>query len=241
MSEINQRYVSAPVNVERNDIEWLWKEMTSLFQPNENQRVLRQDRHVTIKTGQGLDESEVRGSDLTRLLDGGFLRAFVSRLILSFSSLYENPQESRSLVLSIDCEDSVEIRVFGVEGWIERIRGKLDPYLRSKAGHNRRYRWTFTLGITGMIGVPATIVVGQYLASQVSQPFGGYTIAALIVFLAIGAVASGLSSKIFSLSKINIANTRMPWYARWAEGISIAVVAGMVLSIILSALSWLHL
>ncbi len=229
MSIIDVRYSMPGANLEKEDAEGLWKELDSLFQPKDRQNVSSLRRRVTITTGRGSNEEQVGGEDLGRILNGGFLRDVVTKLAFSFLGQYKSPEEIRSLTLIFDEEEEIEVRVRGEEDWIDRVRGRLDLYLREKMNKYKRYWWTVEISVTLLLGAPLSLIAIKYFESQGTQPLSVYVGMPIFVLMVTAFLSSTLASTIFPQSRLHISSTGIPWYVRWAEQITIGLIVGMLL------------
>lgn len=178
----------------------------------------------------------VGGDDLAHVLGGAFLRDVVTRLEFSFRGEYGNPVENRRLTLVLDEDEEVEMNIQGEEGWVDRVKGHLDVYLKGKTNKNRKYRWIAGISATLLLTAPFSLVAWRYSESQGTGTTAEVGFVSLFL-LAFGYVSSYAVSKLFPSSRLNISSARIPWYRQWAEQITIALIAGMLLALIITALS----
>jgi hypothetical protein len=233
-------YFLPPVEIDREDIEWLWKEITALFDADPNSTRVDMRSSLTIEAGRGLNEIELDGPDLTPLLRSAFLRGTITALRFTFRAKYNNPREERSLSLSLDAQWKTRVKLDGPDGWNLRASALLDKFLKGKASRNGRNRWLafFALELLIIIATYFLVTRLDLLSSFTIDPERVRVILSLLVgsyALLIWLGVSPLLRIMYPLSRLTIdPQIQPPWYTHRAKELLMGIIGGLI-AIILAA------
>lgn len=241
-------YQLPPVEVKRNDLEFIWsKVLVNLFEIDSKQMKRGEiESQVTGITKNRPNSETIRNHNVETFLASGLLSPSLVGLDMRMSAQYTSPlvmepgeyasherPESESRMLSIKFAEKagVHIELDGPSEWISRARGLLDPILTNKKRNVLRSRALFVIGWSLLPLAASLGIAFRYGGTpyQAIFPSGFYLFAA-------STLLSGTAADVYPRSSIVIdeAAVREPWYARrlgdlWV-GVVISIIAGIVLA-----------
>jgi len=237
-------YFLPSVELDREDIEWLWRGITELFDADPNASRVNMSSSLTIEAGRGLDEVKVDGPDLSPLLRSAFLRGTITSLRFFFIATFNDPREQRSLSLSLDAQEKTRVKLDGPDSWNLRASALLDKYLKGKAsknGRNRRLAF-FALEIFIIITTYLLVTRLNLLSSFTIDPGRVWVVLPIMVGLyamVIWVVLSPLLEMMYPLSRLTIdAQIQQPWYIHRAKELLMGIIGGLIAIIL--ATEFLH-
>jgi hypothetical protein len=222
------------VDLDKDDIEWLWRELTLLFDPYSKEKQFNQTRKITLVTGKGRDRREIQETDLESLLRSGFVRGRVTQLNFSLFAAYSDSLGTlQSLDISMVFDGGADVRISGSKDWIQRVRGLLDDFLNQRKSKNTRPRLAaFCLLLFGL-PFSAGYVIAPHAMWDTSQFLSAVALGAFFLSLPIW----GAAKMLYPVPTIAIGlPVEWPWYVKWAHQVLVVVVLSIVGTIVVSAL-----
>ncbi len=208
------QYTLPPVDLTKQDIEWLEREILDLF--NDPEPAFKSFQ-VSVTVGKGSDKIELEETKVERLLQSAFLRKMVNRLHFSYTARYGEPSnEVRGLTLTFEANSRTQVRLQGTEAWVHSARDRISTYLEGKANHNLWLRrgaffliWLVPTAGFFFLASVRPLVINNTSVFAVASVFWG---------LAGPIFSSSVSEKMYPLSTVTLGTqVQRPWYTAFGS------------------------
>lgn len=234
MQVLDFKYSYPPVDLNKDDVEWLWREISLLFDPYSKEDRFELKRKISVTTGKGRNHREIQETDLESLLRTGFVHSRVTRLNLTFLTVFiDSSGVVQSPNVSLSFNNGTDVRISGSKEWVQRVRGLLDDFLVQRKGKNTSPRAVTFLILLLSLPVAFSYIGVQRFSWDLLQALTALGIGAFFISLPMWAIAKQL----YPVPLIAIDTpVEWPWYVKWAHQVLIVVVLTVVATILVSVL-----